>query len=118
MGDDTGGCCSQTFDFLNKTYCDAYCMVAEYQCCGCVVVNETRDLFECYSCPRGQACIENARHQNPLPYNQTGWYCASGSALTPSRYLAAIAVALFLFVAFADSFVSVAAFLDASSKKL
>ncbi|ELR13079.1 uncharacterized protein ACA1_097650 [Acanthamoeba castellanii str. Neff] len=111
-GSDAGGCCSQYFDFLDRTYCDPYCMVADYQCCGCVAVNATQDIFECYSCPKGQACIENSRHLNPLPNNQTGWYCASGSALAPSRYLVAVAVALLLFVAFADSFVSVAAFLD------
>jgi len=95
---DTGGCCSQFIEYANKSYCDPYCMVANYQCCGCVVVNVTNDIFECFSCPASQTCFNNSRHQNPLPGNQTRWYCASGSALAPSRfYLAILALALLLF---------------------
>lgn len=96
----------------NQTYCDPYCMVAGYQCCGCVVVNVTNDIYECYSCPGGQECIENTRAplDYTLPFNQSTWYCASASGLAPSLYFPVmLVVSLFLLMALADSFTSTAA---------
>ncbi len=87
VGDDEGPCCASYVSFVNKTYCAPYCLVKDYKCCGCVVTNVTNDIFQCFSCPVEQECVEANGGWPNLPGDQKAWYCASGTSLAPHHLM-------------------------------
>jgi len=93
VGTDSGPCCAEVM--TNSTTACAYspyCLVDGYQCCGCVAINKTLNLYHCGGCPSHQKCV----YDTPTRIPGTGWHCASGSSLTPhSLFVLAIAIVLF-----------------------
>jgi hypothetical protein len=106
VGDDGGPCCSQFFEPANKTYCAPYCLVTDYTCCGCIIYSIPNNVYDCFGCPSGTRCVNKTINYPPLPYNQTGWYCAAGSQLHPSvaSLFMLLAALTFCFVMFTKIF--------------
>jgi len=98
QGSDTGQCCWEELPGLNGTtpYCafSIYCMVQDYTCCGCRIIDAARGLYECGGCPKGSFCVNEAL-TNGTRIPGTSWHCSGATGL---RSVALVTMLALLFL--------------------